>query len=161
MSGDPEQEYFADGITEDISRLRWLFVIARNSSFSYKGKVVDVRVIARELGVRKLTKHDNAAAQELLKKAITIDPSYAQAYSLLAFSLSLDNSWGWQPSQSVLGPAWDALDVGGARALTRGVPKDYPDPIVWPFARHKMPLRSFKMLSRSIRTSRSPIRTSG
>ena len=202
MSGDPEQEYFADGITEDIttalSRLRWFFVIARNSSFSYKGKVVDVRVIARELGVRyvlegsvrksggqlrittklidaktgnqiwaqrydreladifalqdeiaanvvatiepqlyaaedyrakqkpsgsidawdcvarglslilKMTKNDNAAAQELLKKAITIDPSYAQAYSLLAFSLSLANSWGWQPSQSVLAPAWDA-----------------------------------------------------
>jgi adenylate cyclase len=56
MSGDPEQEYFADGITEDIttalSRLRWFFVIARNSSFAYKGKVIDVRVIARELGVR-------------------------------------------------------------------------------------------------------------
>ena len=201
MSGDPEQEYFADGITEDIttalSRLRWFFVIARNSSFAYKGKVVDVRLIARELGVRyvlegsvrksgdrlritaqlidamtgnhiwaqrydrevadvfalqdeitsnvvatiepqlyaaedfrakhkrpeslnawdcvaralslimKMTKHDNAAAQELLKKAIAIDPSYAQAYSLLAFSLSLDNSWGWQPSESVLAPAWD------------------------------------------------------
>jgi tetratricopeptide (TPR) repeat protein len=57
--------------------------------------------------ILKLTKHDNAAAQELLKKAITIDPAYAQAYSLLAFSLSLDNSWGWQPSQSVLAPAWD------------------------------------------------------
>ena len=56
MSGDPEQEYFADGITEDIttalSRLRWFFVIARNSSFTYKGKVVDVRLIARDLGVR-------------------------------------------------------------------------------------------------------------
>ena len=202
MSGDPEQEYFADGITENIttalSRLRSFFVVARNSSFSYRGKVVDVRVIARELRVRyvlegsvrksgdrlrittklidattgnqiwaqrydrgvadifalqdeitanvvatiepqlfaaedyrakqkppesldawgcvarglslilKLSKHDNAAAQELLKKAITIDPSYAQAYSLLAFSLSLDNSWGWQPSQNVLAPAWDA-----------------------------------------------------
>src|SRR5215469_709968 len=202
MSNDPEQEYFADGITEDIttalSRLRLFFVIARNSTFSYKGKVRDMRVIARELGVRyvlegsvrrsggqiritaqlidamtgkqiwaqrydreladifalqdeitakvvatiepqlyaaedyrakqkppesldawdcvarglslilKMTKNDNAAAQELLKKAITIDPSYAQAYSLLAFSLSLANSWGWQPSQSVLAPAWDA-----------------------------------------------------
>ena len=205
MSGDPEQEYFADGITEDIttalSRLRWFFVIARNSSFAYKGKVVDVRLIARELGVRyvlegsvrksgdrlritaqlidattgshiwaqrydrevadifalqdeitsnvvatiepqlyaaedfrakhkrpenlnawdcvaralslimKMTKHDNAAAQELLKKAIAIDPSYAQAYSLLAFSLSLDNSWGWQPSEIVLAPAWDVAQM--------------------------------------------------
>ena len=56
MSGDPEQEYFADGTTEDITtallRLRWFFVISRNSSFSYKGKVVDERVIGRELGVR-------------------------------------------------------------------------------------------------------------
>ena len=56
MSGDPEQEYFADGISEDIitglSKLRWFFVIARNSSFTYKGKAVDVKRISRELGVR-------------------------------------------------------------------------------------------------------------
>src|SRR5713226_6459306 len=56
MSGDPEQEYFADGIVEDIitalSRIRWLFVIARNSSFTYKGKPVDVKQAGRELGVR-------------------------------------------------------------------------------------------------------------
>lgn len=202
MSGDPEQEHFTDGITEDIttalSRLHWFFVIARNSSSAYKGKVLDVRVIARELGVhyvlegsirkggdrlritaqlieattgnhiwaerydRKIadifelqdeitsnvvatiepqlyaaedyrakhkapesldawgcvarglslifamTKHDNAAAQQLLRKAIAIDATYAQAYSLLAFSLSLANSWGWQPTESVLAPAWDA-----------------------------------------------------
>ena len=56
MSGDPEQEYFADGIVEDIitalSRMRWLFVIARNSSFTYKGRAVDVKQVGRELGVR-------------------------------------------------------------------------------------------------------------
>ena len=56
MSGDPEQEYFADGIVEDIitalSRFKSLFVIARNSSFTYKGKLVDVKQIGRELGVR-------------------------------------------------------------------------------------------------------------
>ena len=56
MSGDPEQEYFADGMVEEIttaiSRLPWLFVIARNSSFTYKGRVVDVKQVARELGVR-------------------------------------------------------------------------------------------------------------
>jgi adenylate cyclase len=56
MSVDPQQDVFADGITEDIitelSRLRWLFVIARNSSFTYKGRAVDVRQVARELGVR-------------------------------------------------------------------------------------------------------------
>jgi TolB-like protein len=56
LSGDPEQEYFADGVVEDIitalSRIRWLFVIARNSSFTYKGRAVDVRQVGHELGVR-------------------------------------------------------------------------------------------------------------
>jgi TolB-like protein/Tfp pilus assembly protein PilF len=56
LSGDPEQEYFGDGVVEDIiaalSRMRWLFVIARNSSFTYKGRVVDVKQVGRELGVR-------------------------------------------------------------------------------------------------------------
>jgi adenylate cyclase len=58
MSGDPEQEYFADGITEDIttalSKLRWFFVIARNSSFMYRGRATDVKQVGRELGVRYL-----------------------------------------------------------------------------------------------------------
>src|SRR5258707_4341927 len=56
MSGDREQEYFSDGISEDIitalSKLRWFFVIARNSSFTYKGKAVQIKQIAAELGVR-------------------------------------------------------------------------------------------------------------
>ena len=56
LSGDPEQEYFTDGITEDVitelSRFHSLFVIARNSTFTYKGKAVDVRTVAKELGVR-------------------------------------------------------------------------------------------------------------
>src|SRR5215471_14772958 len=54
MSGDPEQEYFADGMVEEIitalSRIRWLFVIARNSSFTYKAQAVDVKQVGRELG---------------------------------------------------------------------------------------------------------------
>src|SRR5271168_3585499 len=56
MSGDPDQEYFADGMVEEIitalSRIRWLFVIARNSSFTYKGQAIDVTQVGRELGVR-------------------------------------------------------------------------------------------------------------
>ncbi len=56
MSGDPEQDYFSDGITEDIitalSKFHWFFVIARNSSFTFKGKAVDVKHVARDLGVR-------------------------------------------------------------------------------------------------------------
>ncbi len=56
MGGDPEQEYFADGMVEDIitglSRIKWLFVIARNSTFTYKGRAIDVKQVGRELGVR-------------------------------------------------------------------------------------------------------------
>src|SRR6185295_4863965 len=56
MSGDPEQDYFADGIVEDIitglARIKWFFVIARNSSFIFKGKAVDVKQVGRDLGVR-------------------------------------------------------------------------------------------------------------
>jgi TolB-like protein/class 3 adenylate cyclase len=56
LSGDPEQEYFVDGMVEEVitalSRIRWLFVLARNSSFTYKGQAVDVKQVGRELGVR-------------------------------------------------------------------------------------------------------------
>ena len=56
LSGDPEQEYFVDGMVEEVttalSRVRWLFVIARNSTFTYKGRAVDVKQVGRELGVR-------------------------------------------------------------------------------------------------------------
>ena len=56
LSGDPDQEYFADGMVEDIiaglSRIKWLFVIARNSSFAYKSRPVDVKQVGRGLGVR-------------------------------------------------------------------------------------------------------------
>ena len=56
MSGDPDQDYFADGMVEDIitslSRLKSLFVIARNSSFTYKGKVIDIKQVGQELRVR-------------------------------------------------------------------------------------------------------------
>ena len=56
LSGDPDQDYFADGMVEDIitglSRIKWLFVIARNSTFTYKGRAIDVKKVGRELGVR-------------------------------------------------------------------------------------------------------------
>jgi len=56
MSGDPEQDYFCDGMVDDIitgiSRIKWLFVIARNSTFTYKGRAVDVKQVSRDLGVR-------------------------------------------------------------------------------------------------------------
>ena len=66
MSGDVEQEYFSDGIADDIitelSRSRSLFVIARNSSFTYKGRAIDVKQVAHELGVRYVWKAACGAA---------------------------------------------------------------------------------------------------
>jgi adenylate cyclase len=60
MSGDPEQEYFADGMVEDIitglSQIKSLFVIARHSTFTYKGKAVDIKQVGRDLGVRYVLK---------------------------------------------------------------------------------------------------------
>jgi TolB-like protein len=71
LSGDPEQEYFADGMVEEIitalSRIRWLFVIARNSSFTYKGRTVDVKQVGCELGVRYLLEGSVRRAGELVR----------------------------------------------------------------------------------------------
>src|SRR5688572_4701014 len=80
MSGDPEQEYFADGMVEDVitalSRIRWLFVIARNSSFVYKGRAVDVKQVGRELGVRYVLEGGvRKAANRLRITAQLIDAS--------------------------------------------------------------------------------------
>jgi TolB-like protein/Flp pilus assembly protein TadD len=202
LSGDPEQEFFADGIAEDIitalSKLRWFFVIARYSTFTYKGRAVDVKQIGRELGVRyvlegsvrksgnrlritaqlveatsgnhvwaerwdreigdifavqdditervaaaiepqlyaaehfrsqrkppesldawecvvralsyvsRRSMEDNAAALELLERAVTIDPGYAQAHSVLAYVLGLDVVYGWRPPENALPLALEA-----------------------------------------------------
>ena len=73
LSGDPEQEYFSDGITEDIiaglARLHWLFVIARNSSFTFKGKAVDAKEIGSNLGVRYLLEGSVRRAGERVRIA--------------------------------------------------------------------------------------------
>jgi TolB-like protein len=78
MSGDPDQEHFADGISEDLitglSRIRWLFVIARNSTFVYKGRAVDVRQVASRLGVRYVLEGSvRRAGQRLRISAQLID----------------------------------------------------------------------------------------
>jgi TolB-like protein len=71
MSNDPRQEYFADGIVEDIitalCRVRWLFVIARNSSFAFKGRAIDVKDIGRELGVRYVLEGGVRTAEQRLR----------------------------------------------------------------------------------------------
>ena len=77
MSGDPEQEFFADGVADDIitalSRCNSLFVIARNSSFTYKGKSVDTRQVGRELGVRYLLEGSVRRSSDRLRFTRTTD----------------------------------------------------------------------------------------
>jgi TolB-like protein len=78
MSGDPEQEYFGDGMVEEVitalSRIRWLFVIARNSSFTYKGQAIEVQQVGRELGVRYVLEGSvRKAAQRVRITAQLID----------------------------------------------------------------------------------------
>jgi adenylate cyclase len=78
LSGDAQQEYFADGMVEEIitalSRIRWLFVIARNSSFTYQGQVIDVKQVGRELGVRYILEGSvRKAGQRLRIAAVLID----------------------------------------------------------------------------------------
>jgi TolB-like protein len=208
MCGDPAQEYFSDGISEDIitalSKLRWFFVIARNSSFTYKGKAVNIKQVAEELGVtyvlegsvRKLgervritaqlndvvtgshvwaerydrdladvfavqdeiteaivaaiepqiyaaenfrarrkppehldawdlvmralshfwrvTRQDNVIAQELLERAIAIDPTYGQALGLLATSHIFSVHMGW--SDKTVAPAAERAALAAIRA---------------------------------------------
>ena len=76
MSGDVEQEYFADGIAEDIitalSHIRWLFVIARNSSFTYKGRAVDLKQVGRELGVRYILEGSVRRAANRLRVTVQL-----------------------------------------------------------------------------------------
>jgi TolB-like protein len=83
MSSDPEQDYFADGVAEDIitalSHCSWLFVIAKNSSFSYKGKDTDVRQIGRELGVGYVLEGSLRRADNRLRITGQLVPAVAEA----------------------------------------------------------------------------------
>ena len=92
MSGDPEQEYFADGMVEEIitalSRIRWLFVIARNSSFTYKGQAVDVTQVGRELGVRYILEGSVRRAGESLRIAAQLIDAQSRAHLYFDGSLA-------------------------------------------------------------------------
>jgi TolB-like protein/class 3 adenylate cyclase len=84
ISGDPEQEYFADGMVEEIitalSRIRWLFVIARNSSFTYKGQTVDVKQVGRELGVRYVLEGSVRKAGGRVRIAVQLIDAFSGAH---------------------------------------------------------------------------------
>jgi adenylate cyclase len=122
MSGDREQEYFADGMVEEIitalSRIRWLFVIARNSSFAYKGQFVDVKRVGRELGVRYVLEGSVRKAGNRVR--ITAQPVEAESGAYLwadRFDGSLEDVFQLQDdvAVSVGGVIEPALQAAEAR----------------------------------------------
>jgi len=127
MSGDPEQEYFVDGMVEEIitalSRIRWLFVIARNSSFAYKGQAIDVKRVGRELGVRYILEGSvRKAAGRVRITAQLIDATTNAHLWADRFDGSLDNIFELQDkvASSVAGviePAMQAAEI--ARSASR------------------------------------------
>jgi TolB-like protein len=127
LSGDPEQEYFADGMVEEIitalSRIRWLFVIARNSSFTYKGQMVDVKQVGRELGVRYILEGSVRKAGGLLRiTAQLIDASMGTHLWADRFDGSLEDVFKLQDEVAsrvagVIEPALQAAET--ARSASR------------------------------------------
>jgi adenylate cyclase len=128
MSGDPEQDYFADGISEDIitalSHHRWFFVIARNSTFVYKGRAVDVKQVARELGVRYVLEGSVRRAGQRVRitgqliEAETGNHLWAERYDRdLADIFAIQD----EITQSVVGAIEpEMLLMEGRRALRKG-----------------------------------------
>lgn len=101
MSGDPEQEYLADGLTEDIisalSRLRWFLVIARNSTFVYKGRSVDIKLVGRELGVHYVLEGSVRKAGKRVRVAVQlVDASSGAHHWAQKFDRDLDDIFALQ-----------------------------------------------------------------
>jgi pentatricopeptide repeat protein len=130
MSGDPEQEYFADGMVEEIitalSRIRWLFVIARNSSFTYKGKALDVKQVGRELGVRYVLEGSvRKAGQRVRITGQLIDAATGAHLWADRFDGSLENVFDLQDKVAlsvagVIEPALQAAET--VRSAHRPIP---------------------------------------
>ncbi len=129
MSGDAEQEYFADGIVEDIitslSRYRWLFVIARNSTFTYKGRAIDVKQVARELGVRYVLEGSvRRAGQRMRVTGQLIDAETGAHIWAERYDRDCTDIFAVQDeiTESVVGAVEPEIQMGeGRRAARKGV----------------------------------------
>jgi adenylate cyclase len=125
ISGDPEQEYFVDGLVEDIvtglSRIKWLFVISRNSTFIYKGKAVDVKTVGRELGVRYVLEGSvRRAGNRVRVTAQLIDGANAAHVWAERYDRALDDIFALQDelTMSVIGavePSLRRVEIERAR----------------------------------------------
>jgi adenylate cyclase len=122
MSGDPEQEYFADGMVEDIitglSRIKWLFVIARNSTFTYKGRATDVKQVGRELGVRYVLEGSvRKAADRVRITGQLIDAATGAHVWAQRFDRKLEDIFALQDEMGRYYPWARRRDGTGARRL--------------------------------------------
>jgi len=130
MSGDPEQEYFADGMVDDIitalSRFKSLFVIARNSSFSYKGKSPDIRQVGRELGVRYVLEGSvRKASRRLRISGQLIDASTGAHLWVDRFDGALEDVFELQDQMTervvtAIAPRLERTEIDRSRRKTAG-----------------------------------------
>jgi TolB-like protein len=157
LSGDPEQEYFADGMVEEIitalSRIRWLFVIARNSSFTYKGLSVDVKQVGRELGVRYILEGSvRKAGGRMRITAQLIDATAGTHLWADRFDGSLEDVFDLQDkvASSVAGVIEPALQ---AAETARSVSRPTND-----LTAYDLYLRAFSMLAASYRHAPEALR---
>lgn len=130
MSGDPEQEFFADGITEDLitalSKIRWFFVIARNSTFAYKGKSVDISQVADELGVRYVLEGSVRKSMNRIRVAAQlIDASTAHHVWAEAYDRELDEIFALQDemTQTIVGAVEPELGAAERARAARKPPE--------------------------------------
>jgi len=125
LSGDPSQDYFVDGVVDDIisvlCRMRWLFVIARNSSFTYKGRAVDVKQVGRELGVRYVLEGSvRKAANRVRITGQLVDAGTGESLWAERFESTLDDLFDLQDEMatstvSALAPHLERAEIERAR----------------------------------------------
>lgn len=143
IGGDPDQEYFADGMVEEIitalSRIRWLFVIARNSSFTYKGQAVDVKQVGRDLGVRYVLEGSVRKAHRVRITAQLIEAENGTHLWADRFDGSLDDVFELQDNvaMSVAGVIEPALRAAETR---RTIAHATPDPTAYDLYLRALPL---------------------
>ncbi len=130
MSGDPEQEYFSDGITEDIitllSRNRWIFVVSRNSTFTYKDEPADVRAVARELGVRYVLEGSVRKSGDRVRiSAQLIDPATTGHVWAERYDRQLDDVFNLQDevTEAIVGAMESELIDAERQRVTRKPPE--------------------------------------
>ena len=143
LSGDPEQEYFADGMVEDIttalSKVRWFFVIARNSAFAYKGRTVDIKQAGSDLGVRYVLEGGVRKAADRVRITGQLIDALEQRLGLRAFDVELSQCCEITPEE------FDR-NLAGVLALLVQVDRNATRPAGTPTARPSSPSPSATVL---------------